>query len=765
MAGDLCWNSLALLFIVLKSKLIEAMIPTSPFPQPARRGPSLWISLLLAVGTLLVYWPVSRFQFVSFDDTDFVTANPHVQSGLTFEGFKWVWHSEVARNWHPITMLTHMLDCQMFGLNAGGHHLVNVLFHIANTVLLFQLLKLMTGTVWRSAFVAALFAWHPLHVESVAWIAERKDVLSAFFWFLTMWAYARYVCELVKQNSKFKLYYALALLFFALGLMSKPMLVTVPFVLLLLDFWPLGRLKPVQTAATASSQIRKGKAQAAGKTIFPGRLLWEKIPFLVMSAGLCVVTFCIQKHGGAMLTGRDLPFASRIENALLSYLRYIEKMFWPGHLAGLYLRSGEWSLWLAVLAALALLIVTIFVVKQRRGRPWLAMGWFWYLGTLVPVLGIVQVGMQSMADRFTYVPLVGLFIIVSWGGCELARAVRLPDIALWAAAIAALAVCMGLSARQIGYWKDSETLFNRMIAATPNNYMAHYNIANIYSRAGKADEAAMHYKAALQEEPNYADAHNNFAGLLLEQKRYDEAIEHYSAAIRIKPQYLYYFNLGNALADAASARHDTNEFAEAVRTYGQALELDPGASDAHNNLGMTWDAQGREDEAAAEFSEAVRLKPGFELAHFNLGNALSRLGKLDEAIAEYRAAAQLNPDRAETHNGLGIAYAMQNKMNAAAQEFKEVVRLQPDNAAANGNLGNALASQNRIDESIPYYLAALRLNPKDFQTEFNLGLSLSRRGDRAGAESHYRQAVRLKPDYGEAQRALRDLEKAVNNKQ
>ena len=246
-----------------KRKLIEAMIPISPSPPESRRGSSWWISLLLAAGTLLVYWPVSRFQFVSFDDTDFVTANPHVQAGLTFEGFKWAWHSEVARNWHPITMLTHMLDCQLFGLNAGGHHLVNVLFHIANAVLLFQLLRLMTGAVWRSAFVAALFAWHPLHVESVAWIAERKDVLSTFFWFLTVWAYVRYVRELGAQNSKFKLYYALALLFFALGLMSKPMLVTVPFVLLLLDFWPLGRLNPVLTTATTAPQSQEAEGTSS----------------------------------------------------------------------------------------------------------------------------------------------------------------------------------------------------------------------------------------------------------------------------------------------------------------------------------------------------------------------------------------------------------------------------------------------------------------------------------------------------------------------
>ena len=755
------------------------MTTTCPSPSRPWPGPSLWISLFLAAGTLLVYWPVTQCEFVNFDDTDFVTANPRVQAGLTVESFKWAWHSEVARNWHPITMLTHMLDCQLFGLNAGRHHLVNLLFHLANTLLLFHLLKLMTGAVWRSAFVAALFAWHPLHVESVAWIAERKDVLSTLFWFLTIWAYVRYARELGMPNSKCKGFYALTLLFFALGLMSKPMLVTVPFVLVLLDFWPLGRLKLVQTAARTHgpSQTEKQKAKvkppapvrnppafAAGKSIFPGRLLWEKIPFLAMSAVLCIVTFSIQKHGGAMLTGRDLPIASRIENALISYWRYIGKMFWPGHLAGLYLRSGEWPLWLAALAALSLLIVSILVVAQMRRRPWLAMGWFWYLGTLVPVIGLVQVGMQSVADRFTYVPLVGLFIILSWGAGELARFWRLPAFAPGVAATLVLTACLVLSARQVGYWKDSETLFKRMIAATKDNYMAHYNLANLYSREKRIAEAAAHYEAALAEEPNYADAHNNFAGLLLDQKRYDDAIQHYAAALRINPQYLYYFNFANALADAASARHDTNEFAEAVRAYGQALLLNPGASEAHNNLGMTWDAQGRENEAAAEFREALGLQPDFEPAHFNLANALARLGKLDESIAEYRAAARLNPDRAESHNALGLSYAMQNKMADAAQEFREVIRLQPDNAAANGNLGNALAAQNRIDEAIPYYLAALRLNPKDYQTEFNLALSLSRQGKRAGAESHYRQALRLNPHYAEAQRALQELENRVNNR-
>ncbi|HZM04174.1 MAG TPA: tetratricopeptide repeat protein, partial [Candidatus Saccharimonadales bacterium] len=450
-------------------------------------------------GTLLVYWPVTQYQFVNYDDTDFVTANPQVQAGLTAKGFKWVWHSEVARNWHPITMLSHMLDCQLFGLNAGWHHLTNLLLHLVNVLLLFHLLKWMTGAEWRSAVVAALFALHPLHVESVAWIAERKDVLSTMFWFLTAWAYVRYA----KSGSKG--FYVLTLVLFALGLMSKPMLVTVPLFLLLLDYWPLGRME-------------KGKANA--------RLIWEKIPFFLMSATLCVITFCIQKQGGAMLTSLHLPLRSRLENALMSYVRYLGKMFWPHNLAALYLRSGAWPLWQVGTAALFLIAVSIIVMRERRRRPYLAVGWFWYLGTLVPVIGVVQVGMQSMADRFTYVPLIGIFIMGVWGAAEWCRLWRLSDYAPRAVAIILLTACMALTARQVTYWRNSETLFTRMITATPNNYMAHYNLANYYSRENKTDLAVSNYVAALEEEPNYADAHNNLGGILLDQKRYDEALQH-----------------------------------------------------------------------------------------------------------------------------------------------------------------------------------------------------------------------------------------------
>ena len=676
--------------------------PPATAPPPARRA-SRWVALALALATLAVYWPVTGFQFVNYDDTDFVTANPHVQAGLTAAGFKWAWHSNVARNWHPVTMLTHMLDCQFFGLRPGWPHLVNLLLHVANTLLLFHLLKRMTGALWRAAAVAALFALHPLHVESVAWVAERKDVLSTLFWFLTTWAYLRYVEKFKVQSSKFKVFYALALLFFALGLMSKPMLVTLPFTLLLLDYWPLGRWQ-------------------FGPP-FPWRLCLEKIPFLLMSAALCVVTYLFQQQGGAVLDVRNLPLAARLGNALVSYAAYIGKMFWPRHLAGLYLHSGQWPGWQVALAALLLLALSVLALLQGRRRPWLPVGWFWYLGTLVPVIGLVQVGMQSMADRYTYVPLIGLFVILAWGAWDLARAGRWSKF-LPAAAAGALAACAAATAHQLTFWKDSESLFNRMIEATPNNYMAHYNLANLRARENRIDDAISNYSAALEEEPNYADAHNNLGGLFLDQKRYDDAIAHYRAALRINPGFLRYFNLANALADAASARHDTNLFAEAVQTFRQALQLDPGSSQARHNLALTWQAQGRADEALAEFEQAARL----------------------------------DSNRLDTWTQLGFCYVQRNNMERAAAAFRQIIRLRPGDSGAYGCLGNALAGQNKLDEAIPVYLTALKLNPADYQTEFNLALTLSRQGKKDEAADHYRQALRLNPNYTEAQRALRQLQ-------
>jgi len=744
----------------------------TPQGDPTWKRPLL-ICLFLVLSTLVVYWPVLRHGFVNYDDTDYVTANPYIQAGLSAKGLAWVWHSEVARNWHPVTMLSHMLDCQLYGLQPWGHHLTNLLFHVVNTVLLFLLLWKITGTVWRSALVAALFGLHPLHVESVAWVAERKDVLSTFFFLLTLGAYARYAGQSKVQCPKSKvgedaashhasratLFYVLSLGCFALGLMSKPMLVTVPFVLLLLDFWPLGRLSvlgpksKVQSQARARSHtqhvtrnIRESPITSARQRVLLPLLL-EKVPFFLLSAASCVVTFQVQHRGGAVLDVGNFPIGARVANALMSYVRYLGKMVWPEGLAGLYLRKVPWPSWQVALAVLVLVAASATALRLARRSPYLPVGWFWYLGTLVPVIGLVQVGMQAMADRYTYIPLIGVFIVLAWGGQELASRLKLrPPVRTVVTAIV-LAACGALTRNQLAWWQDSEKLFQRMIAVNEGNYMAHYNLGNMYSRQDKPEEAAKHYEAALKAEPNYAEAHNNLGGVLLRQGCFDEALTHYLAAVRARPESLYYFNLANAQVDAGKP-------ADAIANYQQALRLDPNSSQAHHNLGLALQAQGQTGAAIVEFRAALKLQPDYESAEHHLANRLADVGRLEEAIAHYETALQLDPNHAETYNGLGICYAMQENYPEAERQFREAVRRKPGHAGAQSNLGNALGAQNKLDEAIPHYQKALESDPRDYQTHFNLGVSLLRLGRTTDAKTHFTEALRLRPDYAEAQKAL-----------
>jgi protein O-mannosyl-transferase len=759
---------------------------------------SLAICLGLVVGTLAVYWPVTGHEFVNYDDTDYVTKNAHVQAGLSAKSLAWVWSSEVARNWHPLTMLSHMLDCQFFGLRPDWHHATNLLLHAVNAALLFLLLRRLTGALWRSALVAALFAFHPLHVESVAWIAERKDVLSTLFFLLTLWAYGAYVRESAvrcqpaisggpkpevrspkpgmrrgstqdqgpraavhasRSTLRVSRFYLLALLLFALGLMSKPMLVTLPFVLLLLDFWPLGRLTVHSPRSTAHSPRSAPNASRstlhAPRSTFPALLglIPEKVPFFLLSAGSCFVTFMVQHKGGAMLDVSHHPLTARVANAVVSYGRYLGKMVWPEHLAALYLRKAPWPAWEVGCAAAFLLAVTFVALRFVRIRPYLAVGWFWYLGTLVPVIGLVQVGMQTMADRYTYIPLIGIFIILAWGGWELVSAWRMPVAVPATAAGLAVAACMVLTRAQLPYWRNSEELFKRMIAVNDGNYMAHYNLGNTYSRRDQLTEAVEQYEAALRAEPDYAEAHNNLGTVLLRLKRFDEAVAHHREAVRIRPEYLFLFNLGNAYVD-------TGQTSEAIAQYQQALKLDPNASAAHHNLGLVLQAQGKAQEALAEFQTALRLQPDYESAEYHLANRLADSGQLDEAIAHYQAALRLDPKRVETYNGLGICYAMQGKLPEAEQQFREAIRLNPEFAGAQSNLANALGAQDKLDEAIAHYEKALQLAPKDFQTHYNFGLTLVRQGRRAEAKAQFTEALRLHPDYPEARDALARLKAA-----
>jgi protein O-mannosyl-transferase len=512
------------------------------------------ICLTLASVTFAVYYDVRSFGFVNFDDPEYISGNPNIQAGITLKSIEWALTADYAANWHPLTWLSHMLDCQLFGLNPAGHHIVNLIFHIANTLLLFLILKRMTGALWQSAFVAALFALHPLHVESVVWITERKDVLSTFFWLLTMAAYLRYV---KKPNIA---RYLPALMLFALGLMAKPMLVTLPFVLLLLDYWPLGRI-----------------GRFNWRVFY--RLILEKIPFIFLSAASSVITFLAQRSSEATVSLALFPLKSRILNAVISYSGYIEKMFFPARLAFFYPNQGpNISVFYAVISAVFLLAVTILIFRFAANHRYLVTGWFWYIGTLVPVIGVVQVGSQVMADRYSYITLTGLFIIIAWGLPELLAKWPYRKIAISFASLAvlfALTVCTYFQTR---YWKDSISLFQHALQVTKDNLPANLGITPMLLEQGRFEEAIWHYSQALRINPDSVEALSGLGVTLCRVGRVDESFVYYERALRLQPQNaIVHSNLGVAL-------YTHGKYDEAIAHFKQALEIDPNYTDARNNL-------------------------------------------------------------------------------------------------------------------------------------------------------------------------------------
>ncbi len=579
------------------------------------------ICFFLALVTLTTFFSVVRSEFINFDDPDYVTENKIVQRGITSEGMAWAFRSGRTGNWHPVTWFSHMLDCQIYGLKPAGHHLTNLLFHIANTLLLFFILRLATGAMWRSAVVAALFALHPLHVESVAWVSERKDVLSTFFLMLALGSYFRYAkiftntTEPTAKTSPARTNYMLALSFFALGLMSKPMLVTLPFLLLLLDFWPLQRIQ--------FPPLRLDR-----------RILYEKIPFFALSIISSIITFYAQKQVGAVAPLTHLPLAPRLANALVSYCRYIWKTIWPLDLAVLY-PSRQWELWQSLGAAMILLLVTLIAIRAARRRPYFATGWFWFLGTLVPVIGLVQVGAQSMADRYSYVPLIGLFIAVVWGAQELlAKTAKQVSFILSAVAICA---CVLITRVQLQYWKTAVTVFERDLAVTEKNFTAHLNLGVVLGRRGKVAESIQHYRAALEVKPDHGETHYNLANALARIGETTEAISHYQAALKANPKDAEaHNNLAVALQKSGAPQEIEMHFQEAIR-----LQQDNSA--AHFNYALFLVRQGRA-EAIQQFSEVVRLDPANEQAHFQLGILLASQKQLPNAIEHLRSAMRLKPN-------------------------------------------------------------------------------------------------------------------------
>jgi tetratricopeptide (TPR) repeat protein len=589
------------------------MLKTKSRVEPARNPrTTLWIGLGLLAAVLIAYGQVLHFDFVSYDDPDYVTANPHVHAGLTWAGVMWAFRTGFAGNWFPLTWLSHMLDCTLFGLDAGWHHFTNVGLHALATLIWFAVLKRMTGALWRSAIAAFLFGLHPLHVESVAWVAERKDVLSASFWMGTLWAYIRYV-----ERPGISRYLA-TLLLFACGLMAKSMLVTLPVVLVLLDRWPLDS---------------KGAPQANAAR----RRIVDKIPFVVLASAASVVTFLVHRQVGATASIDLIPLGVRIENALVSYCVYILQMFWPANLAVFYPYPQGPLIIPALFAGVALAALTFAAIRAPRQRGFFTTGWLWYLVTLIPVIGLVQVGAQARADRYTYIPMAGLTIALVWGAAEILE--RRPQLRMAVAGVAIIA-CLALTWKQAGYWHDSISLYNHAIEATSENYVAHFNLATVLEGSGRPNEAIEQYREVVRIRPYFAIAHSALGQLLAKQGMSDEGLRELQTAVELKP------------ADA----------------------------DAHFRLGSALGSFGRSDEAASEFGQAVRLQPGNADAHFNFGIALAQGGRIQDATREFESAVRLRPDDADARFNFGIALERSGHLQAAISQLSEALRLKPQSS-------------------------------------------------------------------------------------
>ena len=655
--------------------------------------------------TVAVYWQVGEFEFLDWDDTIYLTENTAVQSGVTVSGIKWAFSSFHATNWHPVTWLSHMLDVQMFGMNAGRHHLTNALLHICNTLLLFLILLRITGLAWRSFFVAALFAVHPLHVESVAWVAERKDVLSAFFWMLSIYCYTFYI-----QNQKLK-WYLLVVICFAVGLMAKPMLVTLPFILLLLDYWPLKRF-PIQCPLGCNTV-------AMGQRSSVAYLVLEKTPLLVLTIASSVVTFFAQDKGGAVTSLDDsmahgsvdsvaigFGMAERFSNAIMSYVSYLGKTFYPHNLSFFYPFRTDIQNEVLIQSALLILGVSLIAVWQIRCKPYFFVGWFWFVGMLVPVSGVVLVGWQSMADRYTYLPLVGVFIAVAWGVPELAK--RWPGrkkILAFATATSILA-CVTLSYIQVGYWRNNLSLYQHAAEVVPESAFVHFKLGTTLAEKDDYDAAKVQFEMALRIQPFDLRTRFNLGLVLLRLKQFEKAIEEFNEILKRYPSY------------AAAERQI--EIARSMLRQQQMMVAINNSPEIYMRRGMLFERQGRIQDAILVYKQIVQYKPEYIEAHQKLGFLFYKLHRVDEAIMHYKMLVRLQPDSAAVYYNLGLAFADKNQFDEAIEHYQHALRIQPEWAEIYNNLGVASFRKNLVEQAIKSFEKALQLKPGYIQAKNNL---------------------------------------------
>ena len=701
------------------------------------------LSLVLVAVTLAVFWPVTRYDFVNFDDGEFFNDNLRVQQGLTWSGVLWAFQPGHGDYWHPLTWLSLMLDVSLFGSGPRGPHTVNLLLHTANAVLLLLLLWRLTGAVWRSFFVAALFALHPLHVESVAWITERKDVLSLFFGFLALICYVRYAQRAGTVNTQQTTRnflragsYWLALLFFAMALMSKAMLVTLPLVMLLLDYWPLNR---INDSTVQRFNIRRLR-----------RLLFEKLPFLLLSSASAITTYLTAQGS---LAADGLPFTVRIETAVVAYVRYLVKTVWPVNLAVFYPHPGQWALQHVAISALVLALISVWALWMIRRQPAAFVGWCWFLVTLLPVIGLVQVGSQAMADRFTYLPLIGVFILLAWlAGDWLAQRTS-PVAGRWLPGVVALIV-VALAARthdQLKHWQDGETLFRHALAVTEKNPVAHNSLGMALLNKGQPDEAAREFQAALALNPNDPLPRRNLGVALVRLGQVDEAIEQFAFVLeRHAGDATAWGNLSEALS--LRRLHD-----KAIAAGEMAVRISPESADNRVALANALADAGRVPEAVEQYQQALQLSEGHFGAHSGLGVILATGGRTTEAVEHFRASLRSKSDEAATHDNLGSALAMLGQLDEAVIHFAEALRLDPRRLGTRMNYGNALASRNQYDKAVEQFTEVLRVAPGFAPAHKNLGITLLRLGRTNEAVIEFRTALRLDPRMVQARKQLEAL--------
>jgi len=653
----------------------------------------LIIYLTLTVVTFTVFWQVNLYDFTNFDDPLYVTENSHIQSGITLTGIRWAFATTYADSlWHPLIWLSLMLDYQLFGLNAGGYHITNLILHIFSTLLLFWLFNRMTGAIWKSAFVAAIFALHPLHVESVAWIAERKDVLSAFFWMLTLCLYVYYTEKPVIKR------YLPVVFCFVLALMSKPMVITLPVILILLDYWPLKRF-----------EFREGNF-----------VLWqlkEKIPFFILSAVFSLITIYTQYNPSI----KYFPFGLRIANASVSYITYLEKTFMPSDLAVFYPYPAQIPLWQVLGATLLILVISALVIGAAKRLPYLFVGWLWYAITLLPVIGIVQSGEQAMANRYHYLPSIGIAIILAWCIPLFFTHQNLRKIILFPAGVFFIAILSFITWQQCGHWQNSIKLWNYNLQITKNNALAHNNLGLALFTNGKSKEAIGHYNKAIRLIPDNVIFYNNRANSYAALGQLKRAIEDYNEAIRLNPHFSdAYCNLGIIQIKLGLYQNASDYFSKAIRLrpddasyysdrgisyanlgqyrlamedYNHAISLKPNDADLYYIRGAAYHNLGRYQSAVDDFNEAIRLKPSNAGFFYNRGNAYFKLGRYQSAVDDFNEAIRLKPDYADAYNNRGAAYFKIRRYQSAVKDFNEVLRLKPDYADAYNNRGGTYFNQ------------------------------------------------------------------------